>query len=107
MIKVRQIKVKVDLDTEEELLSKITKKLNLKNNKILDYKITKKSIDARDKNDIYFIYEVNDGFKIVIAKMFNDLSFIGNIIYYPLQDVPTPTEEEVERAKKLIGAFVK
>ncbi len=28
-------------------------------------------------------------------------------IYYPLQDTPTPTEEEVERAKKLIGAFVK
>ena len=84
MIKVRQIKVKVDLDIEEELLSKITKKLNLKNNKILGYKITKKSIDARDKNDIYFIYEVNLNLENENIKLDNDIVKVENEEYtYP------------------------
>ena len=79
MIKVRQIKVKVDLDTEEELLSKITKKLNLKNNKILEYKITKKSIDARDKNDIYFIPCLNpDGMELNIRHNANGVDLNRN-----------------------------
>ncbi len=84
MIKVRQIKVKVELDTEEELLSKITKKLNLKNNKILDYKIIKKSIDARYKNDIYFIYEVNLNLENENIKFDNDIVKVENEEYiYP------------------------
>ena len=58
MIKVRQIKVSVLNDTEEELISKICKKLNIKETDILNKEISKKSIDARDKNNIYFVYEI-------------------------------------------------
>ena len=42
MIRVRQIKVRVEEDNDTNLLNKISKKLNLKDRKILDYKIIKK-----------------------------------------------------------------
>ena len=84
MIKVRQIKIKVEDDSEGNLLSKINKKLNLKNNKILSYKIAKKSIDARNKNEIYFIYEVNLSLENENIKLDNDILKVENDEYiYP------------------------
>jgi len=56
MIKVRQIKVSILNDTYEELIKKISKKINEKDIEII--KINKKSIDARDKENIYYVYEV-------------------------------------------------
>ena len=73
MIRIRQVKIKVDEDTDTNLLNKVTKKLNLKNNKILDYKISKKSIDARNKNEIYFIYEVDLTLENENIKLTNDI----------------------------------
>ena len=58
MIKVRQIKISILKDTNEELVNKICKKININKEDILDYKINKKSIDARDKDNIYYVYEV-------------------------------------------------
>ena len=59
MIRVRQIKVNILKDTKEELLSKISKKLDIKKDEIMSYKINKKSIDARDKNNIFYVYEID------------------------------------------------
>lgn len=59
MIKLRQIKVDVLKDSSSEIKNKISKKLNINKNEIEDYKILKKSIDARDKNNIYYVYEVS------------------------------------------------
>ena len=56
MIKVRQIKLSILKDTKDELLKKISKKVNEKNIELI--KINKKSIDARDKENIYYVYEV-------------------------------------------------
>ena len=39
MIRVRQVKVKVEEDNQKNLLNRINKKLNLKNNKILEIKM--------------------------------------------------------------------
>ena len=72
MIKVRQIKIKVEDDNLNNLLLKIKKKLNLKE-EITDYKIIKKSIDARNKNEIYFIYEVDLNLKNENIKLSNDV----------------------------------
>ena len=58
MIKVRQIKISILKDNKEELTKKTCKKINIKENDIISLKINKKSIDARDKNNIYFVYEV-------------------------------------------------
>ena len=59
MIRLRQIKVPILKDNEEYLLSKISKKLKIPALLILRYKINKKSIDARDKTNINYVYEVD------------------------------------------------
>ena len=56
MIRVRQVKVEIEKDN---LLEKIAKKLKVKQEEIINYKIVKKSIDARDKKSIYYVYEVD------------------------------------------------
>ena len=58
MIRVRQINVSIDED-ENELISKCAKKLKINKENIEEYKIVKKSIDARDKQNIVFCYEVD------------------------------------------------
>lgn len=57
MIRVRGIKVLIEEDNDEVILSKILKKLKIKS--INSYSIVKKSIDARDKNNIYYVYELD------------------------------------------------
>lgn len=59
MIRVRQIKVKIENDSIEQLKNQISKKLKIKTSEIRDLKIQKKSIDARKKEEIYFVYEVD------------------------------------------------
>ena len=58
LIKLRQIKVDIVNDSEENLLNKIASKLRISKNEIIDYNIEKKSIDARDKSRIFYVYEV-------------------------------------------------
>ena len=59
MIRVRQIKIDILKDTSDELMNKILKKVNVKKEDILNYTINKKSIDARNKEKIYYVYEVD------------------------------------------------
>lgn len=56
MIKVRQIKINVQ--SNQNVKEKICKILRIDVNDIISYKIVKRSIDARNKPDIYYIYEV-------------------------------------------------
>lgn len=58
MIKVRQIKVDVLSDNETTRLNALLKKTRLRKEEILSYKITKQSLDARDKNNIFYVYEM-------------------------------------------------
>ena len=59
MIRIRQIKVSIDKDNKEEIKKKIVKKLNCLYEDIINIKISKKSLDARSKPDLYYIYEVD------------------------------------------------
>ena len=59
MIRVRQIKVAIENDTSAEILKKISKKLNTNKNNIVSFNIHKKSIDARLKPQIFYVYEVD------------------------------------------------
>lgn len=58
MIRVRQIKIEVLSDNEENRFKSLLKKTKLNKENIISYKITKQSLDARDKNCIYHIYEM-------------------------------------------------
>ena len=81
MIRVRQIKVPL----EDENLKKYTaKKLNTKAKDISQLKINKKSIDARKKQDIHYVYEVD-------IKIKNENKYLKN------KDVlKTPKEKYIE-----------
>lgn len=59
MIRLRQIKVSILKDQETKIREKITRLLKIKESELLCYKIHRKSIDARNKNDILFVYELD------------------------------------------------
>lgn len=55
MIRIRQVKIPITCDNSDYISKKIASKLLVPY--INGYKIIKKSIDARDKNNILFVYE--------------------------------------------------
>lgn len=63
MIRVRQIKINVLNDKPDKLKNKLIKKLNINENNIINYKINRKSIDARDKSNIFYVYELDVNLK--------------------------------------------
>lgn len=58
MIRIRQLKLSIE-KKDSDLLPKIAKKLNISLKKIKEYKIVKKSLDARDKKNLMYVYEVD------------------------------------------------
>lgn len=57
MIRVRQVKISIHSSSIEEIKNKIASKLKIKVEEIRNIKINKKSIDARKKDNIMFVYE--------------------------------------------------
>ena len=60
LIRIHNIKIKVT-EPEEALVKKIKQKLHVK--EIESYKINKRSIDARNESEIYYVYEVDVAIK--------------------------------------------
>lgn len=58
MIRFNNIKVRQDLN-DQELLSFLCKKERLLKENVKDWHIVKKSIDARDKNDVFYNYTID------------------------------------------------
>lgn len=79
MIRIRNIKLGIN-HTNEDLLKQIYMKLNV--DRINGYNISNKSIDARKKPDIKFVYSVDvdiDNEKLYIND--NDIVEVENINY--------------------------
>ena len=81
MIRINQIKIGIS-HTEIELRNKIKKTLKL-NNDNFTYRIIKKSIDARKKPELFFVYSIavdgiNDNKVLAKAKNSN-ISFIPSL----------------------------
>ena len=57
MIRIRQIKI--NIEEQNYLKRKISKILNISEDDIEDIKIVKKSLDARKKDNLFFVYEVD------------------------------------------------
>ena len=71
MIRISDIKIGLD-DTESDLRKKVFKLLGVKN--VKSFEISKKSIDARKKPDIYYVYSVDvetDNEKDLVKKLKN------------------------------------
>ena len=62
MKKIDNIKINKDY-TDDELIKYICKKLYINIDDILEWHILKKSIDARNKNDIHYLYSIAVKFK--------------------------------------------
>jgi len=58
MLRLTEIKLSIK-DSEEELYKIACKMLHVKREEIIDLAIYKKSVDARDKTDIKFVYSLN------------------------------------------------
>ena len=59
VIRVKQVKVSVKNDTSDALYSALVRKLKVNVNDIVKVDIVKKSIDARHKDNVCFVYEVD------------------------------------------------
>ena len=59
MIRIRQLRISPDKDNTDFIKHKVSKRLHIDKNDILDLRISKKGIDARDKNNIFYVYEVD------------------------------------------------
>ena len=59
MIRLRQIKVNIEDNQTKTLLKKISKLLKVEPSKIKNYTLIKKSLDARKKDELFYVYEVD------------------------------------------------
>lgn len=64
MIRIRQVKVEVSKDSFDTLKKKVINILKVNSSDIKNISIAKKSIDARDKNNVLYNYEVNVDVKL-------------------------------------------
>ena len=58
MLQLDNIKIYEDL-SKEELINKCLNKFKINKNDIINIEISKKSIDARDKNNVHYVYSIN------------------------------------------------
>lgn len=72
-LRINDVKLHINQD-KSKILDKIISMIRVKDLKIKSFKIVKESIDARDKNDIFFIYTIDinvDNEKVVLEKCKN------------------------------------
>lgn len=100
MIRVRQVKVSIEKNTKEDILKAISKKLRIKISLIEDYKIIKKSIDARDKNNILFVYEFD--VKCLDEEVVLKRSKSNDIFVSPLEEYKFEVSGSVQLDNKIV-----
>lgn len=86
MIRVRQVKVDARFNSIDKIKEKVAKKIKIDISEINNIRIRKESIDARDKNNIYFVYEVDINVKnektILKKNHNNDVLISPNLDYF-------------------------
>ena len=89
MIKINQLKLSIE-HSKESLEDKIAKTLKISKGQILSYEIVKRSIDARKKNEILYIYsievEVADEKKVVERCKNQNVMIAKKTVYQTIKD---------------------
>lgn len=102
MIRVRQVKIKVG--EEGNLIKEVAKKLHVKSSDILNIIIRKKSLDARRKDDIHYVYEVDVevvSFSQVLKRNHSKDVFLSPIEEYQL---PPMGKEKLSSRPIIVGS---
>ena len=96
MYRVRQVKVLVE---NNNLLEMISKKIKINVKDINNYKILKQSIDARNKNEIYYVYEV-------VVDVNTKLKLSNDILEYKEEKYILPKEgkEKLKYRPVIVGS---
>ena len=84
MLRIRQVKINILNNSYEDIRSAIASKLKINNEEVIDFKINKQSIDAREKNNILYVYELDVNLKNenkVLNKKINDVLITPNEEY--------------------------
>lgn len=82
MIRVRQVKIDVINNDIDNVINLALKKAHILKDNIIDYKINKRSIDARNKDKVYYVYEIDFNLKDEgLVKLSNDVSIVLNEEY--------------------------
>lgn len=112
MLRVNNLKLKPD-HSEEQLVQAIKKTLGLKNEYKMEYDVVKRSIDARHKPDIMYVYSIdvkkiskngNDiDLKRFLKKNANVLFVEKNIYEFPVPVVDTKKHISEEERPVIIG----
>lgn len=98
MIRLRQIKVDVLSNQEETLKQKITKLLKINLSDLTEINIIKKSLDARKKDNLFYVYEVD--IKTPLESKILKLNKSPDIFFSPQEEYKFPlsgTKELKER----------
>lgn len=103
MIRINQIKMPI-AHTQEDLLSKAAKLLKINKNQIQTLEIQKRSIDARKKPELCFVYSINVfvSNEEAILKKVNDKNIMS--IKQKNYQVPSIGELELKHRPVIIGA---
>lgn len=100
MIRVRQIKINIQNNNKNNIINKISKILNIKSSLISNYKIIKRSIDARDKTNINYVYEIDvevENEDLILNKLKKD-----DIFKSPKEEYILPEEGSIKLLKRPI-----
>jgi len=102
MIRINQLKIKAD-HNEAQLRQAVIKKLRIRDTGLLDFIIIKKSLDARKKGEIYYVYTIDvhttDDAQLLNNRRLPFLSEASDPVYH----YPEKGEEKLENRPVVIG----
>lgn len=102
MLRIRQIKLPIN-HNENDLKHKLAQKLKIKEKDIKNYKINKQSIDARDKNNLLYVYEIDIDIQDeqkMLKKHLKDVTEAKDETYH----LPKPGNETLKHQIIIVGS---
>ena len=102
MLRIHNIKIKVEEDSTPKLLEKIVKVLNLSKDSIEKLTIHKKSLDARNKSEIFYIYEVD--IKVPNEEKLLKKYASSDIYKTPIEEYSFPKEKANIESPIIVGS---
>ena len=104
MIRLRQIKVNIENNQQEHIINKISKLLHINKEKIISYNIQKQSLDARKKDNICYVYEIDveiENENKILNKMSSKDIFSAPIENYHF---PSSGKKKLEERPVIVGS---